>query len=53
MVDDYGLLEIRDETKWVGESVSTGCLSEHVMNASDAAIERHTAWKIEVGSMWY
>ena len=34
MVDNHGLLEMRDETRWLGESVcvSDG-LSQHAMNA--------------------
>ena len=34
-VDNHGLLEMRGETRWLGESVSTGWPSELVMNASD------------------
>ena len=34
-VNNYGLLEMKGETRWLGMSVFTWGLSEHAMNASD------------------
>ena len=34
-VNNYGLLEMKGETRWLGMSVFTCGLSEHAMNASD------------------
>ena len=35
MVGNHGLLEMRCDSRWLGESVSTGGLLEPAMNASD------------------
>ena len=35
-VNNYGLLEMKGETRWLGMSVFICGLSEHVMNASDS-----------------
>ena len=34
-VNNYGLLEMKGETRWLGMSVFACGLSEHAMNASD------------------
>ena len=50
MADNHGLMEMRGAASWMGDSMSTGWLSEPAMNARNAA---HVIKKIEIGSMWY
>ena len=44
MVDNHELLKMRGETRWLGESGSTGWLSEPAKNASDTENVIRNPW---------